>query len=136
MATLLISRPSEWNSRFREYEILLNGKKLGNVANGKAKEFEIPAGTHTVTATIDWCGSQEHQLTVAESEVKEIQVSGFTLGKWLVPFNLAMLLLYFIVNLAFDVNIVFLFLLVLPMFLYLVYFLTFGRNKYLRLVMI
>ncbi|MCJ8163767.1 hypothetical protein MKJ04_02870 [Pontibacter sp. E15-1] len=136
MPTLIISRPSEWNSRFRNYEIFLNGDKLGDVANGKAKEFEVPVGTHTVTATIDWCGSQEHQIAVTANEAREIKVSGFAPGKWLVPFNLAMLLVYFILNLAFNVEVMFLLLLVLPMFLYQAYFMTFGRNKFLRLAVV
>jgi hypothetical protein len=132
MATLTIHRNTEYNNRWRDYQILCNGKKLGSIANAESKSFTLPAGTYTLEANIDWCGSQPLHIELQENESQEITVSGFRLGKWLMPATGIVVVLHFLINNLigrFD----YLIFLVFPGFLYLIYMLSFGRKKYLVL---
>ncbi|MCC9165364.1 DUF2846 domain-containing protein [Pontibacter harenae] len=134
MATLIIKRSSEWSSRIRDYHIYVDGKKIGEIANGETKKFTVPAGLHTVKAKIDWCGSQEFKIELTEEEVQEVEVSGFAFGKWMMPLHLCILALYVTLRFFAGEELAsILLILVLPMLLYLLYLLTFGRQKFLRL---
>ncbi|MGB8193708.1 MAG: hypothetical protein WCF67_17380 [Chitinophagaceae bacterium] len=77
MATLQISRESEYANRFRKINIILDGKKVGELANGESKDFEITEGVHTLHATIDWCGSNPVSFTIADQEKKTIGLTSF-----------------------------------------------------------
>ncbi len=80
MAKLKITRTSEWHNRMREIGIYLDWQKLGTIANGETKEFDIPAGNHKLKAKIDWCGSRELILSVSDHETKNVTLSGFKQG--------------------------------------------------------
>lgn len=64
VATLAVTRKSEWNSRFRRFNILVDGTKIGDIRNGRTEEFEIPPGQYEVVATIDWCSSNSLTIQV------------------------------------------------------------------------
>lgn len=70
MAKLIITRNSEFFNRARDYRICLNGEEIGKIASGKTKEFDIPEGTNTLKAKIDWCGSQDFRINLNKDETK------------------------------------------------------------------
>ena len=133
MAKLIIKRTSEWNNRMRDIGIYLDGRKIGIIGNGEIKEFEIEPGEHTLNSKIDWCGSQTLKMNLTDNETKRIELSGFKLGKFMMPIALVISIIYFAFGQQLNLDPMTFLLLVAPFVLYLVYHLTFGRNKYLRL---
>ena len=133
MPKLIIKRTSEWNNRMRGIVIFLDGKKIGVIRNGEFKEFEIEPGEHNIKAKIDWCGSEKLLINLADNEVKKIELSGFKLGKYMMPVALIICIIYFTFGEQLNLSPMLFMLLTLPFGLYLMYNLTLGRNKYLRL---
>ncbi|HVX28077.1 MAG TPA: hypothetical protein VHB70_17145 [Parafilimonas sp.] len=131
MATIIISRTSEYNNRLRDFQLFLDGKNIGTIANGQTKEFEVTSGQHTILAKIDWCSSPEISLVLNDFEKKKLTVGGFKNGNWIMPIALGIIVLDFILRpvFHFEYGIV----LVIPAFLLLLYYLTAGRKKYLIL---
>lgn len=133
MAKLIIKRTSEWNNRMRGIGIYLDEKKIGVIGNGETKEFEIESGEHTLKSKIDWCGSEVITISLTDNETKRIKLSGFKLGKFMLPIALIICAIYFAFGKQLNLDPLLFLLLILPFFLYFGYHLTLGRNKYLRL---
>lgn len=131
MAILYLRRTSEYLNRWRRFSIYIDGKQIGLIGNGETREFNIPPGQHSVYSKIDWCSSQALSFSIKENEVLAFKVGGFKYGYWLMPTGLAILVLSLAANILFDFG--YLFYLVIPIFLLLVYYLTIGRKRYLTL---
>lgn len=131
MGTIIINRTNEYLNRIRDYGVYIDGKKVGTIANGETKEFNVFAGKHSVFAKIDWCSSPTLSLDLNDHETKSLKVGGFKNGNWLMPTALVIIVLSFVANRLFDFD--YLFYLVIPIFLLMVYYMTVGRKKYLTL---
>ncbi|MCC7400547.1 MAG: hypothetical protein IT214_03590 [Chitinophagaceae bacterium] len=131
MASIKLQRTSEYNNRWRDYKIFIDGQQVGTIANGETKDFPTTEGQHTVTAKIDWCSSPDISVNVNDNQTKILKVGGFKNGQWLMPIGLGLLILHFI--LSEFANFEYTIFLVAPLFLLLVYYLTIGRKKYLTL---
>ena len=112
-------------------EFTLTGKKVGTIANGTTKEFNVSAGQHTIFTKIDWCSSPTVSLDINSDETKSLQVGGFKNAKWLMPTALVIIVLSFTTKVLFGFD--YLFYLVLPIFLLMLYYMTVGRKEYLTL---
>ena len=77
MPILTIERSSEYANRIRKIYIFLDGKKIGHISNGETKSFDIPAGTHTVWAKVDWGYSNKETFTTGESGRKKYLLTSF-----------------------------------------------------------
>jgi hypothetical protein len=131
MATIRLKRTSEYNNRMRDFKIFIDGQQIGTIANGETKEFPTTAGPHIVTAKIDWCSSPDLSVDVNDNQTKTLKVGGFRSGQILMPIGFGLFVLHFILSkfADFDHTIFFAALLLLiPL-----YYLTFGRKKYLTL---
>ena len=131
MANMKFQRTSEFVNRFRNYQIYIDGRNIGTIANGETKEFPITAGQHKVIARIDWCSSQEIDFEVGETQTIFFRIGGFKNGKWIVPLGIGLFILAFVLNIFFDNKLSLFF--ALPVFGILVYYITIGRKKYLIL---
>jgi len=131
MAKLIIIRNSEYVNRLRTYLIYLDGVKLGNVANGDSKEFEISAGHHQVWAKINWCSSPTISFDVNEGKAKTYQVGAFPCANWLIWTTIGILILHFF--LSFTIHFSYAINLIVPTFLVLFYYMTIGRKRYLSI---
>jgi len=131
MPILRIKRAAEFINLLRNYQIYINGKKAGSVANGKTKDFIVPAGQHTVKAKIDWCSSPEISLNVEENNIEIVRVKGFKWGNWLLAYTLIVIILPILFFSSFWLQITFL--LLLPVFLSFFYILVIAPGKYLIL---
>lgn len=131
MAFLKIQRTSEYNNRMRDFEIFIDGHPVGTLANGEAKAFETTAGPHMVTAKIDWCSSPDLSIETSDHTTKNLKVGGFKNGNWLMPLAGGIIGLHFILKIAADIE--YTIVLIIPVFLMLLYYLTIGRKKYLTL---
>jgi hypothetical protein len=131
MAKLIIARTSEYNSRFRDYEIYIDERRVATIGNGQTKEINIDSGEHTLFAKIDWAASKRLNFKVELNETKTFKVGGFKNGKWIMPLTLGIIVLSYILKITAGIN--YLFYLAIPPFLILVYYLTLGRKNYLTL---
>ena len=131
MTKINISRTSEYLNRLRDYGVYIDGEKVGTIANGETKEFDVSPGYHSVFTKIDWCSSPTLSVNINDLETKNLKVGGFKNGRWLMPIGIAIIVLSYIVNLLFDFE--YLFYLVIPVFLIMIYYLTFGSKQYLTL---
>ena len=84
MAIIKIWRTSEHNNSGRYFRIFLNGKELGEIADGETKDFIASAGRHTITAKVDWCGSPDLAIDINDNETKTLKVGGFKETKLLI----------------------------------------------------
>jgi len=131
MATIILNRTSEYVNRLRNYAVYIDGKKIGTIANGETKEFNVSPGQHSIVTKIDWCSSPTVTFDISDDEVRNFKVGGFKNAKWLMPTAVIVFLLSYIVNLKYGFEYLFYF--VVPAFLLLVYYLTVGRKRYLTL---
>ena len=134
MTKLIIKRTSEWNNRMRDIGIYLDGKKIGVIGNGEIKEFEVEPGEHTLKSKIDWCGSETLKINLTDNKTKRIELSGFKLGRYMMPISLIISIIYFAFGRKLNLDPMLFLILIAPFGLFLIYHLTLGRNKYLRLV--
>lgn len=131
MAKVIIQRTNEFNNRLRGYGIYIDGNKVGTISNGQAEEYVVTPGTHTLIAKIDWCTSPEITFDVKEDDKKYFRVGGFKYGNWLMPLALIVIIMSYIVRRVYKIE--WTFYLVIPVFLLLIYYITFGRKNYLTL---
>ena len=133
MTKLIITRTSEWNNKARKFGLYLNDKKIGTIEDGEKKEFEIEPGVYKINGKIDWCKSQKIEFNITENESKEIEISGFKYGNIIMPIGLGIMLLFFLIKFLFKIESNFLILLGGIGFLYPLYYMTIGKNKYLTI---
>jgi hypothetical protein len=129
MATIKITRTKEFNNYLRDFQVFIDGQKVGTIANGETKEFEVSPGSHTINAKIEWCNSPE--ISFDTNETKSFMVGGFIHGNWLMPLGFLLILLHYVLQITVDFR--YTFYILLPLFLYFAYFLTLGRQNYLTL---
>ena len=115
----------------RDYQIYLDCEKIGNIANGEKKEFQIPDGKHTLIAKIDWCSRPEVALDITKDQPNVFKVGGFKNANWFILIVFLLVFLMVVLNLFFDKEWFFYF--PLPLFIVQLYFFTIGRKKYLTL---
>ncbi len=133
MAKIIIERISEWNNKTREVGIYIDGKKVGTIDDGKTLEYDIEPGKHEVFAKTNWCYSQKIELDTAETTTTSLTLTGYKYGSWVLPIILGALLTYSLGKYALNINLFFLIKLGAIGFLYPMYFMTFGKNRYLVL---
>ena len=133
MAKIKIERNSEWNNRARAIGIYISDEKVGTINNGETQEYEVENGEHEIFAKIDWCRSPKIKLNLSENETKTIKLSGFKYGTWIYPTIMGMMLFYYLMKYALNIELNFLIWLCVIGFLYPIYFITIGKNKYLIL---
>lgn len=131
MATIRLERKSEYINRAREYTIILDGNTVGTISNGETKDFTITKGTHTIRAKIDWCSSPDFNLEIEENETCNLRVGGFKNRNEFMLTGLGIMALHFI--LSKFANFEYTIYLAIPVALILIYYLTFGRKKYLTI---
>lgn len=133
MPKLIVQRNSEWNNRECKIGIYVDDQKLGTQSNGETHEFEVENGKHEIYAKIDWCKSQNIEANIRANETKTLKLSGFKYGSWIYPSLLGIMLVYYILNYAFNLDFTFMIWFAAVVMLYPIYCITFGKNSYLLL---
>lgn len=133
MSKLIITRPSEWNNMARNYGIYLNNKKIETIANGETKEFDLDAGNYKINGKIDWCKSPVIEFDISENESKIIEIGGFKYGNIIMPIGLGIMSLFFLIKYLFKIESNFSLFLAGFGLLFLLYYFTIGKNKYLTI---
>jgi hypothetical protein len=131
MATIKIIRTKEYSNLLRNYKIFIDGQSVGTIANGESKEINLTVGQHIVSSKIDWCSSPDILVDIKDNQTKILNVGAFKYGQYIMPIILGLIVLNGIMSnfVDFDYTVF----LVMPMVLFLIYYLTIGRNRYLTL---
>ena len=132
MAKLIISRRKEWQNRGRQFKIFVDGENIDLIKNGEIKELDLKSGNHKVKFKIDWCESQEVEIEIPEDKSRSLEVSGFKIGRWVLPFFNLTLAAFFLIKVFLDQTIKELVYVSIPFLLIMMYYLTIGRKKYIE----
>ena len=133
MGKLILSRKKEWQNKSRKFRIYIDGKKIDTIANGEIKEIEIEPGKHKLILKIDWCSSPEVDIEISEEKSTMMETSGYKLGNWVTLIMALLFGAFFTIKIFLDKDIEELVYLIIPFFLIILYYLTFGRKKYIVL---
>jgi len=131
MPKIVITRASEFVNRMRTISIYLDGAKIGAISNGEVKDFEVPAGAHSLYAKVNWVRSNEIELQIAGSEKKYFSLSNYKYSNAVAIVTLVIIIAHLIARRVFGIN--WIAWLVIPSFLFILYQITIGRANYLRL---
>jgi len=79
LATVIVSRTSDHDLKFRGIEILLDGKFIANLKYGDTFDFEVEPGRHTLMAT-NRLKSKAIEFEARDGETVEFQTTGIAMG--------------------------------------------------------
>lgn len=125
-------------NRARGIKVFIDGIEVGKITNGGTEEYLVKPGVHTMQCKVDWCSSPETDFAVNSDESKFMEVrSGmqyFGIGYILILVSLASELLFKLAHIPrpeylASIRVA----IVIPVILYLVYYLSMGRKNYLKL---
>ena len=133
MPKLIIQRNTEWANKMRSFDIYLNGSRFCKIRDKEVLSFEVPEGDYEIVAKLDWCGSRPLFLSLKEGELKKIEIRGFQFSHLLFPLTIIVCSFYFVVYFKYGTNSLFLGTLMMVLFGYLFYYISIGRNEYLRI---
>ena len=131
MAAIRIVRTNEYLNKLADYVIFIDGEKVGTLANGETREFATTDGRHMVNAKIDWCSSPEVIVEVSNGETVCLKVGGFKYGQFLMRIGRIFIVLDLVLMIFFDFYWLNIF--AVPVLFLLLYYVTWGRKKYLQL---
>jgi len=80
MATIRLTRRDTYADKIRAYKIFIDCVYHGDIKRNEIKEYEVSNGNHVICAKIDWCRSNELNVSVQDSVV-EVEV-GSSLTGW------------------------------------------------------
>jgi hypothetical protein len=63
--SITIAREKRYNAVYRNFQIIIDGVKVGEIGPGETRHFRVAPGSHTVEVKIDWCRSPP--LSVAKN---------------------------------------------------------------------
>ena len=129
MSILKINRPFGLVNGARKYKVYIDGDFSGKIGNGETKEFPVTEGEHTVKVTIDWCSSNTISCVINPDESKELKIQGIKHFRYMFILGVIAVFLLTLENLRLYAAIP-----IILLFVYTIYFLTFGRDKYLRIL--
>ena len=132
MGTLIIERKAELSNSFRQISVYIDGKKAGTIANGETREYDLPQGSHEVCCKIDWCTSNTIEVSRESELIRILQLSGFKNSGWIIPIAVVVTIVSLILR-AFGFASRYFLIILIPAFIIMLYYLTFGRRNYLTL---
>jgi hypothetical protein len=131
MATIKIQRESEYINFVRNYKVYIDEEKIGVIANRQIKEFDVTEGKHSICFKIDWCSSQTLSFDIHDKETKIFKSGGFKYSNLYSLIFISLIALRFIFKNTFYID--FTSILICLATLIIIYYMTFGRKKYLTL---
>jgi hypothetical protein len=70
---IVVIRPKQFADRLRAYKLYIDGKPVGKIKAGQEVCLSIPQNSSKLLAKIDWCSSNEFDLSaIKENEKLEI----------------------------------------------------------------
>jgi len=133
MAVIKIQRGSGYVDKIRNYKVFINNEQVGIISEGEIKEYNVSPGTHTISTKIDWAGSKDIIVDLKENDVVNLKVENYTAKHWLISVYFIAFITLVHVVLFIMIDFQYTSLLFIPVLAIMGYYLTFGRNKYLKL---
>lgn len=132
MAQINIDRPNEFLNGRRPYQIYIDNKQVGTIANGENKSFEVEQGEHSVVVKNSFfMGSSIILTTVKSDETKRYKVSGINGAIWLVGIVLACFGIEYAIQPFFNID---QYIYIVFPGIFLLYFLLIGKKRHLSLI--
>jgi hypothetical protein len=133
---IIMTRKGEWMNRARAYNVLIDEQKTGIVKNDSSEEYAVAPGAHTVRCGLMWYSSPSITVNLKEGEIAYLRVKNGM--KYYLPLFILMVV-GVLLNLVWSGRpaerpdwVIYVQLgLLLPALLYIMYFITLGRKKYL-----
>jgi hypothetical protein len=82
---IVISRPKQFADRVRAYKLLIDGKIISKLKAGEEVRVTLPENAKILTAKIDWCSSNEFNLSNVRAN-ENIEVKNAMSRKLWIPF--------------------------------------------------
>lgn len=133
MGKLILSRKKEWQNKAKSFKVYLDGEKRATISNGEIKEIEMEPGKHQLQLKVDWCSSPEIELDISDDKSITMKTSGYKFGSWITAIMSLLFGAFFLIKIFFNQEIKVLIIIMLPFFLIMLYYLTFGRKRYIVL---
>ena len=57
-AVIEVCHASNWFGRFRTFEVIIDGERVGNVGRKIPERYGVRPGLHSLSAKMDWCRTQ------------------------------------------------------------------------------
>jgi len=134
MTKLIIKGRSDFDSRWLRDSIYLDGKKIGRIGFGETLELEVKPGNHDLYGKFIWYKSKTTTFLIQENKRKKFKISLYKYQKILLPILLIILFIYSFSRINYSLNLSFVLILGVLVFAYPFYFLTIGKNRYLRII--
>jgi hypothetical protein len=137
-AKIILTRPRQWFNQTRTFRIWIDGNEMGSIRNGSSETVMVDPGNHSLQCRLAWYGSPEIRLSLEPGESSWFRVRNGMKYYWpsFIILLLGILLNLFAVN-RFDVRPIWAplleLVLILPALLYMLYYMTIGRKRYLVL---
>lgn len=77
MPQIEIIRSSERANRLRDIKIFIDDQHVRSIADGKTEVLDVPEGSHTIQAKIDWGKSNIITVELHGDEKKSFQMTSF-----------------------------------------------------------
>ena len=82
---IIVFRPKQFADRARAYDLNLDGKVIAKLKAGEEIKVKLPENAKTLSASIDWCSSNEFQLSSINGNEK-IEIKNSISKKIWIPF--------------------------------------------------
>jgi hypothetical protein len=134
MPKIIIKRKRTFGLKSAVIEVFMDDKRLGYLPKGETIEEEIAAGEHKLKAKIGFYGSREIAFYAGNKETKSFKVSQ-DFKMLVIPLITFFVLLYASIRLLPIIPYPHykIFFVQIPAILLLIYLLTFGRNRQLKI---
>ena len=133
---IILTRPAEWMNRARSYRVFIDDQERGSIRSGQSEEFLVSPGTHNIYCRMSWYSSLPFSCSLQAGEVQYVQVKSGMKYYW--PL-FGLLFIGILLNLRFSRDgeqrpiqiLVLQMAMILPGLLYMLYYLTLGRKRYI-----
>lgn len=138
-AKIILNRKREWiNNRNRGVKVFIDQIEKGKIANGDSEEYMVDPGEHTMQCKVYWCSSPALNIDIKEGETKYLQLKSamkyYGIGYALFLIGLLAGIFMTLTHIPKPSFFTWMQLtLLLPLVLYLLFYLTLGRKKYMVL---
>ena len=132
MPQIIIQRTHEFTNSLRDYRVYIDGIMQGKISDGSTTEFEVDAGSHKLVSKIDWAGSPDIKFDIKEGEIKTFRVGAYKGSNWLLIVTLAIVFIGYAMKRTHHGG--YYWVIGIPLFFIVLYYLTVGRKKFLTLV--
>jgi hypothetical protein len=130
MATITLKRPPNEN-RVKECEVLIDKQNVGTISDGDIMEFNTTNGQHIINLKVGQFSSPDITIETPEDKITTLKIVETNITKWVWAIVIAIFTLHFILKMTIGFRHTTL--LIIPVFLFDIYYRKLGWKKHLKL---